>query len=291
MSSMTPNPTLPQREQAGEQPEQPVTRRSFLKRAALVAGTIFIGVPVVNHVFFGNTDPNTWEEGEYTVVKRTHGVAEGFSIVDVEWVQSGGSSPTFAFGVKCEDWAVAYRDVEIRIVGLSASGHLLSEQAVVIPCILPGETCRFGDYLSSTNLSDEAIDRVEVFVGNVGETVFAENSAIPTTIWPYSVSHSPRTNREYATVEISLAHDHTNRALLGDAVLSAACVCVIWRSDDGKLLEAETRYVEGLEVGVPHTLELFSFEKSADMEVYVRPWRRDETSIGIFKNVEVTTQR
>ena len=276
-----------------------VSRRGFLK-AGVTAAAILVGVPVVSSLFLRDSEgPNSWEEGGYTVVKGMSTSYQHLELAECEWVwPNGHSNPIASFAVRNRSDNMLFRDVAMRIMLVSATGHLLCEQAVTIPSILPGETCHMAGVLGSnvdgwiggdrpSGYGDD-FDHVEVLVSKVGEVVLDVDDR---SAWPYNVEFSPRTLREYASVELTLAHDRVEKALLGDAILGAACVFVLWRNDQGELLEAESWYVEGLEVGVSRVIELSTFEKSTNMEVYVRPWRRDENAFFIFKGVDVEQRR
>ena len=276
-----------------------VSRRGFLK-VGVTAAAVIVGVPAVSNLLFRDSEgPNSWEEDGYTVVKATSTSYQHLELAECEWVWPDScSNPMVYFAVRNRSDSMAFRDVAVRIMVTGTMGHLLCEQAVIVPSILPGEVCRMVGVLGSnvdgwiggdrpSGYGDD-FDRVEVFVSKVGEAVLDVDER---NMWPYNVEFSPRTLREYATVKVTLAHDRVDKALLGDAILGAACVFVLWRNDAGELLEVQSRCIEGLEVGVPRVVELSTFEKSPNMEVYVRPWRRDEDPFFIFKGVDVEQQR
>ncbi len=275
-----------------------VSRRGFLKKAGIAAAAVFVGIPLFNDLFFkGDADaPRMWREGQLAVTSGTGVAYAGLEVVECEWVWPEGlGNPIVSFGIKNITDNAAFRKVDVRVMVLGKSGHLLAEEAVTIPSILPGETCRLADTVASNVdswiASDRAMDyrsdfsSVEVFISGVGETV----NDVWAGTWPYNISVPAAASYDYAKAEITLAHDHVEKALLGDAVLSVACVSAVWRDGGGNLVDAQTKCVEGLKVEVPYEVEFIM--ATAPSEIYVRPWRRDEGSFDVFNRVEVAQRK
>lgn len=282
---------------------RPIPRRGFLKKAAMVAGVIFVGIPVANRLFFRSdaNEPSVRQEGSATVISNSPTAYHDLEVVECEWVwpESHGT-PMVLFGIKSRSDSVVIRKVDVRVMVLGKRGHLLAEECVTIPSILPGEVCRMGTMLAGNpdhwigrgnsidSTYQDEFDRVVVLVSGAGEKVTGESFRRD---WPYEVAYFARDGRNYAKVEVTLQESNVGRAELGEAVLSAAYVCLVWRNADGSLLDVYDLYIEGLEEGVTHTVDLATISKEMVDEIYVRPWRRDENIASILRGVEVVQQR
>lgn len=285
------------------QSARPTSRRGFLKKAAVTAGVVFVGIPFVNSLFFRNdaNEPRMRQEGDATVVSNSPSAYQDLEVVECEWVwPESYSVPMVLFGIKNRSESAVIRKVDVRVMVLGKRGHLLAEECVTIPSILPGEVCRMGatvamhvdHWIGGGNSIDstyqDEFDRIVVLVSGAGEEVTGESFGHD---WPYEVTYSARDSRNFAKVEVTLRDSNVGKAELGEAVLSAAYVCLVWRDADGSLLDVHDLYIEGLEEGVARTIDLAALSREMVDEVYVRPWRRDENIASILRGVEVVQQR
>lgn len=287
----------------GNEGARPIPRRGFLKKAAMVAGVIFVGIPVANRLFFrsGANDPQVRQEGSATVIANSPAAYQDLEVAECEWVWlESYSTPMVLFGIKNRSDSVVIREVGVRVMVLGKRGHLLAEECVTIPSVLPGEVCRLGAMLAGNpdhwigggnsidSTYQDEFDRVVVLVSGAGEMVTGGPFRRD---WPYEATYSPRSSRDFASLEITLQSSDVEKAELGEAVLSAAYACLVWRDADGSLLDVYDLYVEGLEEGVTRSIDVATLSRDMPAEIYVRPWRRDENITSILRGVEVVQQR
>ena len=249
--------------------------------------------------------PSVRHEDGVTIFPVGDSWSSALGITESAWLKSTNSNKVpGAFSLQNYAANVVFQNVAVRVMGVNTKGALLIDEQIVIPFVLPEETCCLGVLVGDLSQEKmEDLESVSFFVAGAEQRLVVDDPQAAAVKLPYRVVPLEKGTQFSSSCEVvyddaSGANDFASgvrKMLLGDAVMSAVYVSCVVRDLEGNMLYGYGAYEEGLEAGVPREVAFFGAydlwnRPETTFDLHVRPWVRDELW-NISKSIEVTPAR